>query len=80
MFHPANLTSLCFQFPCSLCCKRQSFSNWKEVSGFWHSHFKEKLWMLPLQGSDQIGVLSQLVSKKVNVSVCDGCAESVAQK
>lgn len=81
MSHPANLTSLYFKsflVPCAVI--RQSFSNWKAVSGFRHSYFKEKMQTVPLQGSGQIGVLSQLISKKVNVSVCDGCAESAAQK
>lgn len=31
---------------------------------------------VPIQGSVQSGILSQLISKKVNVSVCDGCVET----
>lgn len=40
---------------------------------------KEKLQTVPLQRSGQGGVLSQLISKKVNISVCDGCVDA-AQK
>lgn len=81
MSHPANLTYVYFKIffvPCAV--RRESFSNWKAVGGVGHSHFKEKLQMVPIQGSGQMGVLLQLVSKKVDASGCDGCAESAARK